>query len=390
MKQFIIYFTLLLFSSIGFKAKSQGLYEHFQIKSDTLSEKREIKVFLPQNYPDSDISYPVLYQLEGDKYFFQSIAAVDHLRKQGLIPPIIIVTINSLEPKKDFCPSGIIENANGSNYLNSGADRFLAFIENELIPEIDRKYRTNQFRILSGHSYGGLFSTYAMVTHPNVFKAYIASAPLVKYNDRLVLKRALPYFREGKNLPVYLYLSYEEENRGFRDYKEYKGAIDSLEGIIIAYTERKPKLLKELIPEYQPYFFQYKAQINGLKELFSGFPLSDDLIAAGGRAIIEHYEEFERIYGYKVISENLINEIAEILIRKFRYDEAIRIVFENTRRNPDSWKVWDQLARAYEAKGDITSARKYYKKSIILYPGNINADEYLKKTENKVQEKGRK
>ena len=55
----------------------------------------------------------------------------------------------------------------------AGAEQFLSFIGDELIPQIDKKYRTNQHRILCGKSLSGLFTLYALLTKPQLFDSYV-------------------------------------------------------------------------------------------------------------------------------------------------------------------------------------------------------------------------
>ncbi len=60
-------------------------------------------------------------------------------------------------------------------YIN-GADKFLDFITSELIPEVEKDYKTTT-RILNGHSFCGSFTVYALIHKPRHFDCYIASSP---------------------------------------------------------------------------------------------------------------------------------------------------------------------------------------------------------------------
>jgi predicted alpha/beta superfamily hydrolase len=77
---------------------------------------------------------------------------------------------------------------------SGGADRFLDFIQTELIPEIDRRYRTEACRIFTGHSLGGLIAIYILVNCPEMFQAYIASSPSLWWDDQHTLRQAAGLF----------------------------------------------------------------------------------------------------------------------------------------------------------------------------------------------------
>jgi uncharacterized protein len=121
-------------------------------------------VALPEGYAESTKSYPVLYVLDGWHF-----PLVDFIAEEGVyskrMPQVIVVTLDhgaGQEPRGrvmdlrrlDFTPTKVP----GDDY-SGGADRFLAFMEEELIPYVEGKYRADRTdRGLLGHSYGGLFA----------------------------------------------------------------------------------------------------------------------------------------------------------------------------------------------------------------------------------------
>ena len=74
--------------------------------------------------------------------------------------------------------------ADRKRYPSSGhADRFRRFLEEELVPYVDTHFRTQPFRILAGHSHGGLFAIHALLSG-DAFDAFIASSPSLYWNGR--------------------------------------------------------------------------------------------------------------------------------------------------------------------------------------------------------------
>ncbi len=160
------------------------------VASTILKEDRPIHVFLPAGYrPDSSDRYDVVYVLDGEMLarFFPPIREFDEINE--LIPPVIIVGVDNLywndgqqsSRERDLLPAHV-----AGSPLSGGADKFLGFLQSELIPYISRTYRTTGKNTLFGHSYGGLFTMYALLTRPEAFESYIASDPALWWNEGAV------------------------------------------------------------------------------------------------------------------------------------------------------------------------------------------------------------
>jgi predicted alpha/beta superfamily hydrolase len=69
----------------------------------------------------------------------------------------------------------------------AGADRFLAFIEKEVIPLVKSRYRILDYKALSGTSHGGQFAVNALIKRPNLFNGVIAISPSLYWNNNQLL-----------------------------------------------------------------------------------------------------------------------------------------------------------------------------------------------------------
>ncbi len=136
------------------------------IRSDILHESRKILIHLPDGYDTSKQAYTVLYRLDGSpNSLFGTVAVANRMTD---IQQIIIVAIENINRDRDMMPVW-------SKYYSGtiGGEKFLSFIEAELIPAIEKKYRTNHKRILCGQSLSGLFTLYALLAKPKLFDGYI-------------------------------------------------------------------------------------------------------------------------------------------------------------------------------------------------------------------------
>jgi predicted alpha/beta superfamily hydrolase len=139
------------------------------IESTILSEDRKVFVHLPASYNTSGNAYPVLYLLDGTPAFLlEMIAITTRLRNDRNAPEMIIVAIENTDRNRDMMPV-VANDLPGP----PRAEAFLGFLEKELIPEIEKAYRTTAPRILQGKSLSGLFTIYALLARPTVFNAYV-------------------------------------------------------------------------------------------------------------------------------------------------------------------------------------------------------------------------
>ena len=130
------------------------------IRSEILQEDRPLLIHLPESYQTSASSYPVLYLLDGSDYaLFNAISDLRRLQGRELAPEMIIVAIENTDRNRDMLPVKVEEYP-----VPPRAEGFLTFIEKELIPSIEKNYRTNGQRILKGQSLSGLFTLYALLT----------------------------------------------------------------------------------------------------------------------------------------------------------------------------------------------------------------------------------
>jgi predicted alpha/beta superfamily hydrolase len=154
------------------------------INSTILKEKRCFQVVLPAGYkPESGKKYDVIYVLDGD-WNTKLLSEVEQLLgDEGRIPHSIIIGILNTDRDRDLLPTH-----NAGNRTSGGADQFLSFMKNELIPYINKTYPSDGENTLFGHSFGGVFVTYALLTEPQLFDSYIAADPSYWWDDNVMLK----------------------------------------------------------------------------------------------------------------------------------------------------------------------------------------------------------
>jgi predicted alpha/beta superfamily hydrolase len=333
------------------------------IKSTILEENRAISIYLPEDYNYSEVKYPVLYLLDGGAHLQHASAAADYLSTRGRIPDIIVVAVHNIDRSRDFSPVHV-----DNIPTSGGAEKFLGFLSKELVPHLDENYRTAGFNILLGHSFGGTFIGYTLLAKPNLFDAYLAVSPYLMYADNLVVNKAVEKLKPFKETK-YFYMTVGNEELYFETLEEYASVMKEKAGESVRF-----KYVKMMGEDHgtTPYFTLF----SGLKFIFTGWQLPQELLQVGLEAIDNHFMKITKEYGIEVSTPELvINALGYRYLQAGDHDNAIGVFKENVKRYPESANVYDSLGEAYETHGDTEKAAKNYKKAVKL--GETNGDANL-------------
>ncbi|MFZ5494810.1 MAG: alpha/beta hydrolase [Verrucomicrobiota bacterium] len=181
----------------------------------------QLHVGLPGNYQrDTAKRYPVIYVTDGYWDFEKLHAIRGALVFDKVVPEFIIVGLGYAGENLNYgaLRSWELSPVSFGNSADSGhAADFLKTIETEIIPFIDREYRTEPGqRILAGASLGGLFTLYSMYSKPDLFGGYIAVTPAVVVGNDWLLGYEEDFAKRGGRLKGRLFVSVgENEGAGF-------------------------------------------------------------------------------------------------------------------------------------------------------------------------------
>ncbi len=170
-------------SSDDTNIKQYSLYNATEenIFSELVADTFHIMVSVPDGYYSGDKKYPVLYVLDGDVAFGMAASIARYLQIGENIPELIVVGIGygaidksaGKKRRRDYRPTQA-----------GNAENFLKFINTQLIPYIDSKYKTIPYdRTISGYSIGGLFALYTLFTKPETFSRYIIGSPYLVWDN---------------------------------------------------------------------------------------------------------------------------------------------------------------------------------------------------------------
>jgi len=165
-----------------------------EIQSKELAEKRTLNIYLPEGYKQNDTTkYPVIYLLDGsaDEDFIHIVGLVQFNSFEWVnqVPKSIVVGIATVDRKRDFTFPTSIEGDRKKYPTTGHSDKFISFIEKELQPYIQTKYKTDANKTLIGQSLGGLLATEILIKKPALFNKYIIISPSLWWDNGSLLNQ---------------------------------------------------------------------------------------------------------------------------------------------------------------------------------------------------------
>ncbi len=181
--------------------------ELHRLHSDTVGVDYLLYVSLPRDYATHRERYPLVITLDADYAFPLTHAVVEHFVDRGNLPAMIVVSIAydgarddiavyRRNRTRDYTPTHTLEGGYGPEFQrhSGGGPKFQAFIAEELLPFLESTYRVKPGdRTLVGHSYGGLFGTYVLLTRPDLFSRYVLVSPSLWYDGKVAFAMEQAY-----------------------------------------------------------------------------------------------------------------------------------------------------------------------------------------------------
>lgn len=332
--------------------------------SDVLQEQRRILISLPPHYRESAKAYPVLYVLDAEAQFHAVTGAVESLSTfSERIPEMIVVGVTNTLRSRDLTPRS--ESAVDLKYApeSGGANSFLQFLHEELQPWVAARYRTQPYRILLGHSYGGLFSIYALLTRPETFDAYLAVSPALQWNSQALPKR---FERaSGKRKNAYLFLSWGDNEPLIRP------ATEQLVAVLTAHPLAGLRWDQRYYPGEDHRSTPHRSIYDALESLFAGWYLPSRREGKDVQyTLVEadaHYAALSKRFGFpmKPPARVLIN-ISQGMLDSNDVVGAMTQLQRAVREYP-------YVADAHWALGDALAAQKEVAAARISYGNALRA-----------------
>jgi predicted alpha/beta superfamily hydrolase len=352
MKRMLLFvFTLFLLINANAQENADDIIlgKTISLQSKVLGEERQIMVYVPGGYDQTTTKYPVLYLLDGRAHFQHASSTVQFLSRNGRMLQMIVVAIVNVDRTRDFTPTNM-ENRPKSG----GSKKFIAFMQDELFPYIEENYRTVPYRLLEGHSLGGMFSIHVLFEYPEMFQAHFAMSPYIMWDENYVLNGAINKLQEPMEFKNYLYITLGNEQNYVEPLSKFTSLLET----------KKPKGLEwhyTVMEKDNHGTVPLKSLYNGLETLYEDWMIKTAVADQGVKAVEDHYKNLTDKFGYIVeIPENVLNGMGYRALRQEKTDLALEFFLHNVKLYPESVNVYDSLGEGYEAAGKLEMAKKNY------------------------------
>lgn len=368
------------------------------IYSKVLEESRQFYVQLPEDYDREDTKkYPVVYILDGD-VLLPTLSIVQDYYSGGFTPEMILVGISNAENRtrdlttsKDEQPVRI-----QSTTQNGEGNNFVRFIQEELIPIVESKYRVTSYRTLIGHSYGGLFAMHVLIHYPDLFDNYIAIDPSLDWDNRQLLSEAkeiLP-FVDYSNKSLFISLNGQlhmqkpemtiaNVMKDSTDFTSFSRANLAFSDLIKEHADNGLAYEWKFYPRDLHGTIPFPSMMDGLISVFEWFQMEDVHKFNNPESTINELRSLMQYRANKLEEHfgNVVPPYPDFLLNVLGYMSMdigqmakAKMFFEFVIEfYPDSANAYDSMADYYERNGDFVSALANVQKAY-----NIKQEDYYK------------
>lgn len=385
MKTFF-YSVAFLLLSFGVKAQENSPFTtgfEETISSKILGQERKVWIHIPNSNGGNKIkdrgNYPVIYLLDGSENFNTVVSITEHMEESNLCPPMIVVGILHKNRLVDLTTGTDKELPD----VVGGGEKFMSYVEKELIPYMDANYPTTSYKTFIGHSLGGLTVMNTFLHNPKLFNSYVSLDASLWWNKKKVVQEAktiLPTQNyKGKTLYMAMANRLERGIDTLSVQKDTSGTTALLRSnleFIKDLSKNKKNQLRfkykfyeddnhpsvRLIGEYDAlrFIFEfYKLKIYDSELKNPDFKLDSLLVA--------HYKNVSENMGYIVKpGESQINNLGYQMMGNKQLAKAETLFKLNTTNYPESANCYDSLGDLYLEKGDKAKAIETFKKALTL------------------------
>jgi predicted alpha/beta superfamily hydrolase len=361
------------------------------VYSKTLGEQRKVWVYTPDmTSGNSNQHWPVVYLLDGDGHFASVVGMIQQMSQvngNNVYPEMIVVAIPNTDRTRDLTPTHIASDPpmmdSDFSKTTGGGENFVAFIEKELMPHIDSVYPTAPYKVLIGHSFGGLTVMNVLTNHTKLFNAYLAIDPSMWYDGQHFLAATEKKLAEKNYNGTRLYvgiantmpegMTLEKMKKDTSSDTRHIRSIFELDKFLKAHPKNGLKYASKYYSDDNHGSVPFASEYDGLRFIFDYYRLNitgkdfADTSAALVTKLKDHYAMVSKEMGYKVSPpEQSINFLGYNAMNNKNFTKAAAFFKMNIDNYPKSGNVYDTYGDLLAAEKDTANAIVNYKKALAI------------------------
>ncbi|MGB1261842.1 MAG: alpha/beta hydrolase [Cognaticolwellia sp.] len=312
----------------------------FQHSSTIFAGNRRYMISLPERYKMNNHHYPSLFVIDADFQFQHVAALVKNLARMGKIPPMIVVGVAN-QGGDDYLKTTTWSDGKDDSF--GDANKLQDYLSQELLPLIDKNYRTNSKKALSGYSMGGLFTLYSMMQKDTPFNAFLAMSPSAWFDDYSLPKKLQPLLQNNKlSAPLFISVA-NEEGMGVKE------VVKVFESAVI---KSLPWQFKHY-PDENHYTTALPALYDGLQFLAPNYAVDgSDMLAIGDyKAVLAHLQKQQQTWAGFQFSWLQSYQFAKYIFWSKQIAEVEQVLAAIAKDFPESLTlISTQLAHGFNKK----------------------------------------
>jgi predicted alpha/beta superfamily hydrolase len=350
------------------------------IESSNLSEQRTVVVQLPKSYQTQpNKRYPVIYRLDGAGNLPLINAVLERLQQDDQAPEVIVVAIESTNRLRDFYPT-VNKEPQGPVGEGGGAAKFLAFVEQELMPLVNKQYRTHDYRVIAGASAAGVFALYAMQADPELFQAHIAYSPAVWWNYGAPAKSLNTFVTKAKSINSYVYINIGEEAGIMRE------RYDDMQQTMQNSKVQNLRFKSDAFAGVSHNLTSAAGAFNAYHGLFLSKQMPLSALGDDVSSIDAYYQRLSQQWGEQIAPpDRAVRMLGYSLTDNQLFERAIEVFKYNIKNYPKSAYALSALSYGYEMQGNIRQALVQIEAAIAVADDSYPYLDYLKETKTRLQ-----
>ena len=363
------------------------------VYSTILKEQRKVWVYVPNmntGMQSASQRYPVVYLLDGEGHFQSVVGMIQQLSQVNgntVVPEMIVVGIPNTDRTRDLTPTHIVSDPpmmdSNSSKTSGGGENFVSFIEKELMQHIDSAYSTEPYRVLVGHSFGGLTVMNVLTNHTKLFNAYIAIDPSMWYDKERFLDATEKKLLEKKYDSIRLFvgiantmpegMTIDKLKKDTTTDTRHIRSILALDKFLKANSQNGLKYASKYYGDDDHSSVPLISEYDGLRFIFDYYRMKltgKDFTDSSDEIVTKyknHYDIMSKEMGFKVLPPELfMNALGYDAMNRKQYAKAAAFFEMNIVNYPGSSNVYDSYGDLFAAKKDTLNAIANYKKALAI------------------------